>query len=196
MPSMVAICNQALGHINRNAIASLDERTQEAIICNRLYNSLREVVLGDFPWGFATKYAELAQLDGSVYGNWSYCYAVPTDCLVIRRIHNPAGEYPQIEYSTAVSADLTKKTILTNQPGAVLVYTANVVDPNVFDSAFSDALTWRLTADIALPLKADPALQQSAFKMYLYLVGAAQQKNAGEGFKLPVYDSMLSRSRG
>ncbi len=193
--SVTEICNLALSHIKRQYIQSLDDNSREAKECKRIYPLLRDSVLGDFPWGFATKHATLALRTDTPYGNWTYAYAVPSDCLAIRKIWNPYSNEIFIEFDVAASADLTSKLIMTSQADAVLVYTARVTDTNMFDLAFVDALAWRLAADLAVPLTGDTQVQQAAYQMYTMLLGKAQQKSARETYMKVSDDSDFSRSR-
>jgi len=204
--SVINICNLALSRIGAPSIAAITENTRPARECNRLYETVRDTVLSEFPWNFARKQEALAALSGEEVTGWDYAYAYPTDCLTALQIYNPLtnqtytdGEYVAyqlVESAVKIKADRIKfeigtnstkdtRLILTDQEDAELIYTARITDPNMFSSAFIDALSWRLAADLAIPLKGKASLQQQMLAMYVRKLGYAQQVNANEGFEPP-----------
>lgn len=194
MASEVNICNLSLSHIGVKSIAALSESTKEARECNLKYPFAREEVLRAYPWNFAEKRVTLALLTDTYVG-FDYAYQYPTDCLDAREIYNPAGsgigtyfdsttgEYvnkAKIEFKVVVNDDLDSRVILTNQEDAVLIYTAKVTDPNIFDSMFIKMLSHFLASELAVPLRGDSKKQENEINIYNALLGQAQQANASE----------------
>ena len=116
---------------------------------------------------------------------WIYEYGYPQDCLMARLILplppnlgtaqplttgtpqgiSPIARTPHVRFAVAIDQDASgnnQKVILTNQQQAVLVYTADVNDPNLFDSLFQSALVGRLSARLVIPLSGDKALAKIA----------------------------------
>jgi hypothetical protein len=206
MASEIQICNLALSHIGAPTIAALSESTRQARECNRLYEVNRDAVLADYPWNFATKRRVLALLSGETVSGWDYVYSYPGDCLKAWMIYNPmttqtytdgyytSGQYvfsavkvnaDRIKFEIASNEDLDQRLILTNQEDAELIYTARVTDPNMFSPQFVEALSWRLAADLAIPLKGKESLHQRMMQMYEIRLGHAHQANAREGWEPP-----------
>lgn len=179
MPSEIEICNLALSHIGKYPISALTDATKEAKECKLLYPRARDSVLRAHAWNFATKRLTLAEL-AEDYDGWSYAYQYPTDCLVARKIYNSADDNDAIEFEVATNSALSSRVILTDQENAVLIYTARVTDPNVFDSIFVDALSWRLAADLSMPLRADPRVYQQVTQTYMAYIAEARQTNSNE----------------
>jgi hypothetical protein len=186
MASVVDVCNLALSHIGKYHIASLQDARKEALECRTLYPRARNSTLRDFDWNFARKRIILAQLVDTFAG-WDYAYQYPTDCLRALQIFNTASDsaVDQIPFEIGVNEGLSGRVILTDQEEAILIYTAAVEDPNVFDDVFIDALSYRLAADLALPLRGDPQVQQAMLNIYGSLLGRAQATNANERHKTP-----------
>ena len=61
-----------------------------------------EAVLRDFPWGFATRYADLVLVAGDpvnrVNKDWTYAYRAPLDMVHARRIVGQAGEQRRYDH--------------------------------------------------------------------------------------------------
>jgi len=194
MASEVEICNLALSHIGKYHINSLADAQKESIECRLLYPRARDSVLRDHPWNFARKQLTLGELT-ETYVNWDYAYQYPVDCLLALEIYNPSGSDDQIPFEIGISADLNSRVILTNHEQAVLIYTAAVTNPNIFDSVFIDAMAYRMAADLALPLRGDPQVQQAMLNLYAGLLGRAQTVNANEQFQDPVDDCSFITAR-
>lgn len=186
MASIIGICNIALSHIGTSGIQALTESSKEALACRTLYESARDAVLRDHPWNFAERRAALALSTEEVPG-YSYVYAYPSECLSARRF--TADDAPGMTTTTpfVVTADstLSGKLIATDLGAAVLIYTAKVTDPTMFDPLFVDALGWRLASDLAIPVTGDPRVEQSCFTRYINFLRNAQAADSMEGKKDP-----------
>jgi hypothetical protein len=153
MATDTVICNMALGHLgSTKEIGDLEtERSAEAIVCRRFYETIRTQTLRDFPWPFATKIAELNLLDESPNEDeWAYAYRYPTDCLSIQRIvsgiRNEAAEQ-RVPYK--IVRDDDGLVILTDQSEAVLQYTVDLDDESQYPPDYVMALSLHIAAVIA-----------------------------------------------
>lgn len=211
MASEVQICNLALSRVGARRISSLGENTKEAKECNKIYTDTRDFVLAAHDWGFARKHATLAAISTPTYPGWDYAYAYPTDCLAARRIKNDTGSTSPIAYSLEedrymnvgkvefeirATAALDGKVILTNEPEAVMIYTARVTDSNLFSAEFIDAFAYRLASDLAVPLRADTRKSDTHFRKYTFLIGSAQASSANEGYEKPDGGNSFVNARG
>ena len=194
MASVIDICNLALSHIGKFPINSLEDKTKEAQECRLLYPRARESTLRDHDWNFATKRLTMALIDQE-YPGWKYVYQYPTDCIRAMKIYNPASRVDEIEYEIGVNNTLSGRVILTDYPNAVLIYVASVTDPNVFDAMFTDALSYRLAADLALPLRGEAQIQSSMVQNYMMIMGRTRAQNSNEKFHEPTDDSSFLGAR-
>lgn len=170
MASVVDICNLALGHIGTKAfISSLTDDSAEAEVCNRFYASTRDAALASAPWPFAKKRADLALLNTTREG-WAFCYARPSTCLSPRFIwnglRNPRADQ-LIPFEQQLDDAGEALLICTNQPSAVLVYTARVENPGLYSPQFVSALSWLLASNIVAALNAKPEHARLAFQSWL-----------------------------
>lgn len=159
----ISICNIALARIGiTTKIASLTERTKEAIELNSVFEDVRDRVLSAAPWPFARRIIAL-QKTGSTPFRWAYRYEYPSDCIAIRNIFPPMPSgttaemfrrwltESKVAYETEADSN-DYQTIVTDQDLAVIQYTKRVTNPVRFDSKFSGAFSWALAAEVALSL--------------------------------------------
>ena len=188
MASVVAICNMALLYIGQDDIQSLEEGSKAARLCSMLYAPVRDQLLEEHHWNFATRHASLA-LIGPADGNtaafgWDYAYQLPPDCLRVRRL---AGDAP---YEVR-----EKGVLLTNVADAQAVLTVRVVDAERFPALFIEVLARKLSAELAVPLTASGKLEQSMMTKYLNAFERARLADASEGEQEPTDDNAWLRAR-
>lgn len=191
------ICNMALAHIKAARITTLSERSEEAEYCNIFYDTARKATLEAFNWSFARKNMALVQMneytgdDFTRYG-FTYRYAYPSDCAKARYIPRAgtagrpfspyADTYEPQRYVMADAAAIparfklelgdteNRRTILTNEEDAVLVYTKDITDTNLFNGQFVLALSYHLAGLLGTPLgkgRSDFDRWMGAFNEYM-----------------------------
>jgi hypothetical protein len=176
MKSEVDLCNLALFRIGvTTTIASLTERSKEAIVCNGVYAMVRDKTLEAVPWPFARKFADL-QLTGDAPDRWAYRYQYPIDCLAVRAILPPViSGLSQLEYRQwlqhyQVPYELVEGaeglTICTDREEANIEYTVQVTNPMRFSAKFTSTLAWAVAAEIAIPLAKGIDYAKNAAAMY------------------------------
>jgi hypothetical protein len=179
--NQVQICNLALSRLGANLIQSLDDTSNEAIVCNNLYAFALAIVLRDHDWSFCRKWQNGALLT-ETHPEWNYVYRYPSDCAMVRRIGNQFTMKPRdaIPFDIGQSVTGNFQVALCNEPAAILIYTAQVSNTAVFDTIFCDALAWRLAAEMAQPLRAETQLSESVGNRYLQVLQDAKAKSANE----------------
>src|SRR5262245_41647305 len=108
MTTVTDICNAAISHCGtRSKISSIGEGSAEANACLTHFALVRDVTLRAFDWNFARLTAPLAQLLNPPQ-RWAYKYALPTDCLRLRRLNDvPLILLPETFYEQAADRDST-----------------------------------------------------------------------------------------
>lgn len=181
----IEICNMALARIGLSPIEALTEASEEARRCDQFYEHDRRVVLRRFPWPWATRRVELAQMsvgDNLMPKDYDYAYRYPADCACLRKIYAADGEYlrPLPDFiSYRIVSDATGRLIYTNEPRVVAEYTADVKDVALMDEIFCEALSWKLASSIAFKLTGSEQLAQMAIGEYerIFLTAAADAEN-------------------
>lgn len=146
----VTICNMALMAAGIPPITSFEETNDNAKLCKTFYPVLRDRVLRDHSWSFATAYFELQKTpEESRDPEFPHVCICPTD--IIRAI-KLADNSP--------FRRIGRKILLRNFP-ATLIYIQRVEDPALFDDAFTEALQNLLSSEIVLSATRD--IQQAQY---------------------------------
>lgn len=151
---------------------------------------------------------------------WKYSYAWPADCLDARYIlpigpNNTSAitppltsagngfpyptQTPAIKFLVAGDRDMNNnplKVILTNKNRAILVYTGQVNDPNIWDQNFVDAMVGRLAQRISYALSGDKTLTRLAIAAGNQAEADAEASNGNEGISVNMWDPQWLVARG
>jgi hypothetical protein len=197
--SEVQLCNMSLTRLGHPTITSLDQDTKGAALCKLHYPILRDAVLRAHPWNFAIKRAELASLASpGIAFEYTAKFALPDDCLKILRTSEdadgmPAGVvygYPGLVGGGAgYSYRVEGKYILTNGTTCKIEYVARITDVAQFDALFVDALSARLTAEIAMAMTDNAKMSEYAMQSYEAKIREARQIDAQEGTPRDIVDA-------
>ena len=200
MASVVQVCNLALGRIGIDLfIEDIEDRNARAIACKQYFNGVRQSVLSDFPWNFATRVVQLAAVQAQVPG-WARAYRYPSDCLTLRSITTLSGDRFQpppffgaaeaeravevqgeARFRVVLDPDVSEaRVILTDLDDAWGWYTADVKSPSVWPRLFVEAMAWKLAAELAGPLRVDARMRQYAEQTYLWALSQAQAGSLNE----------------
>ena len=146
----VTICNMALMAAGIPPITSFDETNDNAKLCKSFYPVLRDRVLRDHSWSFATSYLVLQQMaEKSPDPEYPFVAALPGDII---RVVSTLGDIP--------FRRIGNKLLIKELP-ATLIVIRKVEDPNLFDPAFIEALQNLLSAEIVLSASRD--IQQAQY---------------------------------
>lgn len=188
----IEICNLALGRIGVEEINRMDESSQAARICTRYFDFTRQNVLRRFPWTFATKRVQLAQLNETA-PDYKYVYQYPTDTLAVRLMYNDSFiGLPKDNYFRIMNGTSGRK-IYSNIANAHIEYTADIKDSEVFDSQFVEAFSWKLAAEMAFVLTGNMNLATNAIQAYnAYFTEAAGEDAAEDNQEEAVQDRLAN----
>ena len=91
--SVVQIVNNALVRIGANSITALTENSEAARAANVIYEQVRDATIRDHVWNFAVKRVQLAQDTETPAFEYSYQYALPSDCLRVLQMQEKTMVY-------------------------------------------------------------------------------------------------------
>jgi hypothetical protein len=174
-PAVVDVVNKALNQLGQAPITSLDEDSEAASRAALIFDCLRQSLLRSHFWKFASYSASLAELADEKMLGWTYLYAYPPKCLMIRRLFDETyaatgsdvtlgGDalldleyfqdywifhHPEFRYKMGLSPDTFTKSIATNFNPAYIEYTYDITDPSIWDQNFYDAMVFSLAAELA-----------------------------------------------
>ena len=157
----IDICNQSLGWLGANLITSFDDMSKESNLCQANYSYLRDAVLEDSIWSFATKRAELPLLDEDVLGYGS-SFQLPEDCIRVDKVYRDS----KFLDNTTVDYIIEDRKVLSNLNACFIKYCYRLVDTVRFSPNFTNALAYRIAAELAIPLTKSRTLQQQMLQIY------------------------------
>lgn len=174
------VINTALLRIGAQTISDLSiDQSREAVAALLVYEDELRSTLRDFPWPFATRYADaglavptLTLVAGTASTpatpDWWWAYRMPTGAIGVRRLIKHLSTtgvgrfFDPNPIAFRVGSDATGLLIYTNQEDAVVEYAIRPSDIwNYADAGFKDAFAWRLSAALAPSLAVpDPTREE------------------------------------
>ena len=153
--------------------------------------------------------------------SWQYEYAWPQDCVRLRQVKYPF-EQPQsnvrpwsgvvnastlfpgpmenrVPYQITLDRDASGnqiKVVLSNIENALIVYTARVVDPNLWDDEFSEAFVYALASHLVGALIGDKQMDKDLWVKAQALAIAARAVDGNEQPLSPNCTPDWIRARG
>jgi hypothetical protein len=144
MASVVDMCNSALNLLGASTISALTDDSKNARLCNQRYESVRNRVFRSHAWNCLHKRVQLAQNSTAPVIEYTYAYALPSDCLRVLKVHNGTTDSIQ----SAIDYKLEGRNIVTDEGTVYLIYVALVTDPNEYDSYLQESISHQLAADL------------------------------------------------
>lgn len=180
--SKTQIANLALSHLDsEDVIENVDtEQSNEAKTARVWYDPARRQALTEYDFHFARKRLALASHNEDPPADWTFRYQYPADCVQERFIENPLGRNkPPIPMLVEQAGDGTL-SIVTDQDGAVLVYTRNQEDVTFFTPYFDLALSYLLAHYMSGKIAGKAAYKERTINAYnvAAATGASIQANA------------------
>jgi len=145
MASVVDICNSALNLLGASTISALTDDSKNARLCNQRYEPIRNRVFRSHAWNCLHKRVQLAQNSTAPVVEYSYAYALPSDCLRVLKIHTGTND----SINSEIDYKLEGRNIVTNEGTVYLIYIGLVTDPNEYDTYLQESISHQLAADIA-----------------------------------------------
>ena len=135
----IQICNLSLMMIGMPSINSFDDENQNARMCKKFFPVVRDRVLRDHSWSFATAYIDLnTTTETSPEPDFPFVCAEPIDLIRILEIDGD-DEYLHVG-----------NRIFTKRSGPKCKYVRRVEDSGQFDDLFAEALQYALAAEIVM----------------------------------------------
>jgi len=97
---------------------------------------------------------------------------------------------------TQSSTPVQQRVLLANQQSAVMVYVAQVLDPNVWDPLFQDAFYNALGANICMALTGDKTLANMCIQLANHSITEARKADGNEGVTINDIPPDWIRTRG
>ena len=173
MESSTEIANAALVEIGAATITNLDaDTTTHGDIVRRWYKHTRDSMLRQYTWNFALERQALSQDASGPDFEFTYSYSLPVNpyCLRALEMYNSTAEWK-----------VEGRKLLTDDASVNLKYIKRVTNTVDFDDLFTDALIFRIAANIAMPIKRDKPLADRLFDVAETKTQTARTHDSQEG---------------
>jgi len=144
MASAVDIANSALNLLGASTISAFTDDSKNARLVNQRYENVRNRVFRSHAWNCLHKRVQLAQNSTAPVIEYTYAYALPSDCLRVLKVHNGTTDSIQ----SAIDYKLEGRNIVTDEGTVYLIYIALDTDPNNYDSYLQESISHQLAADL------------------------------------------------
>jgi hypothetical protein len=180
MVSETSICNQALTWLGSEPITSLDEDSREANWMKQNYPFLRDAVLEERMWTFATDRATSTVADMDAWGSM-YVHPRPTEWMAVYRVYNNVSNEIPNNWITSEGWRMEGGNVLAKDPTVYMWGLKRITDTGAFSSLFVQALAARLAADAAIPMTENRQLQADMWALYGDKIREATARDGQQG---------------
>jgi len=150
------VINAALSKLGEQAILAVTDPSPPGRLANRTYADIRDALLREFPWNFATKRASLAAETTAPKWGFVRSFVLPSDLLRLVSVNNTDDQEWRNE-SGRVVTDI--------EAPLQIKYVASVPVDSM-DSTFREALAARLAMEWAEALTQTSSVVNSMAEMY------------------------------
>ncbi|BAQ85506.1 tail tubular protein A [uncultured Mediterranean phage uvMED] len=145
MASAVDIANSALNLLGASTISAFTDDSKNARLVNQRYEPVRNRVFRSHAWNCLHKRVQLAQNSTAPVVEYTYAYALPSDCLRVLKVHNGTTD----SIASNLDYKLEGRNIVTNEGTVFIIYIAIDTDPNNYDTYLQESISHQLAADLA-----------------------------------------------
>ena len=191
MATTLEICNEALGLIGADPIASLTEDSNEARWCNTQFARNKAALLSERAWSFAEAQLTLESPTESAWKD-GWLYDIPANVLRIYRCYHEVGGTPR----KAEWRRLGDKILAKHEGTVYAIGIMGDTDEAQFPELFSVALAARLASEMAVPIARSRQLQADLATVYQYKLRAAAASDGSEARSERTDTTQLTWVRG
>lgn len=173
MSSKLDIFNEALILLGEKTLTSPDQSG----ILTSIYDTTRLALLRDHDWKFSLVRATLASLVLAPIYDFTYQYQLPSDCLRILSVYDPASEYIK-----------EGNKILTNDDIFRIIYVSNVTDTAAFDPMFAECLALKLAIKACVSISDSVNMKVELTDAFRRALKAAKTTDSQEGYPMSYMD--------
>lgn len=182
--SQTSICNRALALLGANRITSLADETPEAQSLANVYRESLRSVLEECAWSFALKRTQLNRLVLEPSWGGGHYFELPSDFVRLFEVDRDARYRIEGRYLATEATEI----------GILYVYMCE--DPNVYTSAFTEALACKLAHDVCFDLTNNANRQTELLRLYKgEFLPVAKNRNSRDRTPPEVKDGLWASAR-
>lgn len=178
MASKIQIVNKAFGLLSTSPISDFSDQTKKAKIAENAYPIIRDRVLEDADWTFATKREILIPNTEKPKWGQEASYQLPNDCIrVFFATQNPTTKRPLDDWTREEQTLTTRQ----NYPQLYIKYIARIEDTGKFSPYFTDILSLALAAEMAMPITKNRTTMEFYEALYQDRLDTGAAKDGSQG---------------
>lgn len=202
-------------------IQDIDENSNDARVCKRVFQQVLEGLLAEYNWRFATRFERLALVAKGLEGTgaadiWAFIYTYPNDCISLHDVRpvrtrpatssetgkmlyyvDPAEffdgrlSHPVWRYEILMSD--SGRVVACNIPNAYAKYTSNSISTNNYPPLFREAMIYRMAAALVVALASGKeAFANQLMQQYVYFKSKAISNDSSEAHET-IHDGLFFR---
>ncbi len=156
MASDIDVINGALSKLGEQPILAITDLSPAARIANRTYNDIRDALLREYDWNFATKRASLAADEAAPEWGYARAFTLPSDSLRLVLLNNTSDQDWRNEGGRVV----------TDMTAPLQIKYVALVPVDAMDSTFREALAARCAMEWAEALTATSSVVKEMTLLY------------------------------
>jgi hypothetical protein len=192
MVSETSIVNQALGFLGSNPITSLNDDSISAQLMRDNYPFIRDAVLTEAAWTFATDRLTDTTADMDAWGQ-QYKHALPLDWMQVLRVyHDISNNHRRLRSNDWVREG---DFILTNEATVYMWGIKRITDTSLFSPAFVQCLATRIAADLCMAITESVTQQGTLYQIYDIKLKEAMNADGVQGANEMIQSNTLLDAR-
>ena len=192
MISEVSICNQALGYLGANPITSFADQSTTAELCRNNYPYIRDAVLEERMWTFATARATSTVADLDLWGQM-YAHKIPLNWISVFRCYRDVNNIECPIKSAGWRRE--GQSVLSREATVYLWGIKRITNTGQFSPMFVQALAARMAAELAIPLSENAQLQGAMWQLYGTKLAEAATRDGQQGSNEQVQSNQYINAR-
>lgn len=188
MASKIDVINSALRALAEQPINALDEGSEPANIISDIYDIELDAEIRDFPYTWAQKTVELAEVSAETPPDFGYVFQLPADYIGMVELIDTTLSSSVYYYDTASTYnnvrhqewEVRDHKLYINSTSVTIKYTALVTAPTNWDATFTRAFAYRLAMTAGPSITEKMALIDRAERLYVREISKARALSASE----------------
>jgi len=192
MISEVSICNQALGYLGANPITSFADQSTTAELCRNNYPYIRDAVLEERMWTFATARATSTVADLDPWGQM-YAHEIPLNWISVFRCYRDVNNIECPIKSAGWRRE--GQSVLSREATVYLWGVKRITNTGAFSPLFTQALAARIAAELSIAITESKTLQADLWALYQAKLSDAATRDGQQGSREKITSNSLVNVR-
>lgn len=206
MATPIQIANKALGLVGTSPISDFDDQTKKAGLLRNLYPMMRDKVLEDVDWTFATKRTIITEANDKPIWGFESQFALPNDKIrVIWASPQPDESSPSAWFtrefdrgSTQATSWAIEEQFIKTQEQLDQIYVKYIFrleDSTKYSPYFVDALSYALAIELVIPLTENSKHQERLKLLYEDILDDGAMKDGSQGARQELWSRRTQQVR-